>query len=176
MTFDCTGAIFISTLATQKLAEEDPDNAQARLLIATMEPIVSFMVLCSIIIHGLSIPSFSLGRRMHTVSRTWSRHAAPDWMNSTRLVHRGDDIVINRDAEKGVETFENSTPISVPGSDVATIGGEVQSGNEETQGARVVEDADADVESAVVQEWPEGDQVIVERQEGPGEDVSTHAL
>lgn len=59
------------------------------------------MVLCSITIHGLSIPGFSLGRRVHSVSRTWSRRdtsdAVPDWTNQTRRVTRPEEIVINRD-------------------------------------------------------------------------------
>jgi hypothetical protein len=61
-----------------------------------IQPIVAFMV--------LSIPGFSLGRRVHSVSRTWSRrdttgsHAvAPDWTNQARLVMRPEDVVINRD-------------------------------------------------------------------------------
>lgn len=67
------------------------------MLAETIQPIVAFMVLCSITIHGLSIPSLSLGRRVNTLSRTWSRHAPPDWTNQARLVDRGADIVINRD-------------------------------------------------------------------------------
>ena len=52
--------------------------------------------------HGLSIPGFSLGS---TVSRTWSRRdtnvAAPDWTNQATLVTQAEDIVINRDLERG---------------------------------------------------------------------------
>lgn len=67
------------------------------------------MVLCSIAVHGLSIPFFSLGRRVHSVSRTWSRHdtwgtrhsqpALPEWTTHTRRVVRAEDIIINRDSE-----------------------------------------------------------------------------
>lgn len=61
------------------------------------------MVVASILIHGLSIPFFSLGRRVHSVSRTWSRHATleptPEWATHTRAVSRPEDIVINRDAD-----------------------------------------------------------------------------
>ena len=62
------------------------------------------MVSCSVAIHVLSIPGFSLGRRVHSVSRTWSRRdwagsrtVAPNWTNQARLVTMAEDIVINRD-------------------------------------------------------------------------------
>jgi len=74
------------------------------------------MVLCSITIHGLSIPSFSLGRRVHSVSRTWSRRdttdGIPDWTNQTRRVTRPEEIVVNRDhidiMEKGEVGVDSS--------------------------------------------------------------------
>lgn len=114
------GAIFISTLAAEILHtghdnEEVPHNDQTELLRETIQPIVAFMVLCSITIHGLSIPGFSLGRRVHSVSRTWSRRdtseASPDWTNQTRRVTRPEEIVINRDhadlMEKGIAGTED---------------------------------------------------------------------
>ncbi|KAJ3569582.1 hypothetical protein NP233_g4952 [Leucocoprinus birnbaumii] len=109
------GAVFISTLAAEILHtghdnEAVPHNPQTELLRETIQPIVAFMVLCSIVIHGLSIPGFSLGRRVHSVSRTWSRRdtsdTSPDWTNQTRRVTRPEEIVINRDhidlMEKGM--------------------------------------------------------------------------
>ncbi|KAJ8703235.1 hypothetical protein PTI98_001874 [Pleurotus ostreatus] len=58
------GAIFISTLALTRLPDpQNPPQNQAELLAAVLHPIVSFVVLCSIIIHGLSIPFFSLSRK-----------------------------------------------------------------------------------------------------------------
>jgi len=102
------GAVFISTLAAEILHtghdnEAVPYNEQTELLRQTIQPIVGFMVLCSITIHGLSIPGFSLGRRVHSVSRTWSRRetetseAVPDWTNQTLRVTHPEQIVINRD-------------------------------------------------------------------------------
>ncbi|KDR83246.1 hypothetical protein GALMADRAFT_134731 [Galerina marginata CBS 339.88] len=115
------GAVFISTLATEILADahksansasadagHKPPSAQTELLEKTIQPIVAFMVLCSITIHGLSIPGFSLGRRVHSVSRTWSRRdtvgssggrQAPDWTNQARMVSRAEDVVVNRDRD-----------------------------------------------------------------------------
>jgi len=114
------GAIFISTLAEEFLHEHlasHPSTTtgstyqqhQNEMVRDMVQPIVAFMVLCSITIHGLSIPGFSLGRRVHSYSRTWSRRdttgsgrvGAPDWTNQARLVTRGEDIVINRDLERG---------------------------------------------------------------------------
>ena len=119
------GAIFISTLANEYLSDylaRNPSTTsssdhhqrhQIEVVRVMVQPLVAFMVLCSIIIHGLSIPGFSLGRRVHSVSRTWSRRdttigsgggrvgVAPDWTNQARLVSRPEDIVINRDLERG---------------------------------------------------------------------------
>ncbi|KAJ7430492.1 Sodium/hydrogen exchanger family-domain-containing protein, partial [Mycena galericulata] len=112
------GAVFISTLATQVL-QESPlavvgagGNPQVVLLAKTIQPICAFMVLCSVAIHGLSIPSFSLGRRVHSVSRTWSRHTTatatavtrPDWMDHVR--HAGGGVVVNRDRDEEEEEEE----------------------------------------------------------------------
>ena len=111
------GAIFISTFANQFLEDYiirhpststgDDQRNQIVLVRDMIQPIIAFMVLCSITTHGLSIPGFSLGKRVHSVSRTWSRRdtngsgRAPDWTNQATLVSRREDIVINRDLEKG---------------------------------------------------------------------------
>ncbi|SJK97394.1 uncharacterized protein ARMOST_00646 [Armillaria ostoyae] len=74
------GAVFISTLALTRLPEPRyPPETQQELLATMLQPIVSFVVLGSIIIHGLSIPFFSMGRN---VSRTLSRSTrdVPEWM------------------------------------------------------------------------------------------------
>ncbi|KAJ6779278.1 Sodium/hydrogen exchanger family-domain-containing protein [Mycena vulgaris] len=113
------GAVFISTLATEvlqesPLAESDP---QIALLAKTIQPICAFMVLCSIAVHGLSIPSFSLGRRVHSVSRTWSRHTTathavqPDWMDQVRRA--GDGVLVNRDPRMGGAEGEEGSSAEV---------------------------------------------------------------
>ncbi|KAJ7696280.1 Sodium/hydrogen exchanger family-domain-containing protein, partial [Mycena rosella] len=106
------GAVFISTLATQVLQDSPLSqegaggDPQVALLARTIQPICAFMVLCSLAVYGLSIPSFSLGRRVHSVSRTWSRHTTvthavqPDWMDNVR--HAGGGVVVIRDAERGM--------------------------------------------------------------------------
>ncbi|KAG1802739.1 Sodium/hydrogen exchanger [Suillus plorans] len=53
-------AVFVSTLALTRLpTPENPPANQAQYLATTIQPIVSFVVLGSIIIHGLSIPFFN---------------------------------------------------------------------------------------------------------------------
>ncbi|KZS90465.1 hypothetical protein SISNIDRAFT_488345 [Sistotremastrum niveocremeum HHB9708] len=85
------GAIYISTLAVTKLPQtESPPANQAQLLASVVQPIVSFVVLVSIIVHGLSIPFFTLGKRVRTFSVTSSRMSRansnrdPEWLMSTR--------------------------------------------------------------------------------------------
>ena len=107
-------AIFMSTLGNEFLSRHisshpspsTGSNQQYQIVRDTIEPIIAFIVLCSIIIHGLSIPGFSLGKRVHSISRTWSRRdttgsGRPDWTNRTKLITRAEDIIINRDLEKG---------------------------------------------------------------------------
>ena len=110
-------AIFMSTLGNRFLRhhiESGPspptgsNYQQIEFLMDTIQHIIAFIVLCSIIIHGLSIPGFSLGRRVHSLSTTWSRkdvtgsgRGAPDWTNQATLVPKAEDIIINRDLEEG---------------------------------------------------------------------------
>ncbi|KAK0195298.1 Sodium/hydrogen exchanger family-domain-containing protein [Armillaria mellea] len=86
------GAIFISTLALTRLPEPQyPPETQPELLATMLQPIVSG----SIIIHGLSIPFFSMGRNVsRTLSRSTSRDV-PEWM--FWINQRG---TINKDEER----------------------------------------------------------------------------
>ncbi|TEB36782.1 Sodium/hydrogen exchanger [Coprinellus micaceus] len=55
------GAVFISTLALHKLPETRvPFQSQQDHLAAALEPVVAFIVLSSVMVHGLSIPLFTL--------------------------------------------------------------------------------------------------------------------
>ena len=191
------GAVFISTLAAEHLPfPDDPSTNQAEMLAATIQPIVAFMVLCSITIHGLSIPFFSLGRRVHSVSRTWSRHQSmdpmgPEWATHTRRVSRPEDIVINRDSvlERGEvrhipadekqgngsvapesEFEKKSETASSPSSSMPLKEGTgAHTGDPEAQiEGRPDEPPDG---LAREEEWREGPDIIIERQPGPGEEV-----
>lgn len=87
------GAIFVAILARAELETEHTiplamippvgtENYQAILLVW---PIVTFMVISSILVHGSSIAVFTLGKRINTLSITMSYTAAPEdgpaWMS-----------------------------------------------------------------------------------------------
>ncbi|KAI0256138.1 Cation/H+ exchanger [Lactifluus subvellereus] len=77
------GAIFIVTLAQSRLeAPRSPPQSQQDLLATALQPIVAFVVLGSILTHGLSIPFFSIGRHTLTISR--SLVDQPDWLLGVR--------------------------------------------------------------------------------------------
>ncbi|KAJ7268613.1 Sodium/hydrogen exchanger family-domain-containing protein [Mycena rebaudengoi] len=83
------GAVFVSTLALHRLpTPHDPPQNQQEILAASIQPIVAFVVLGSIVIHGLSIPFFSLGGTMHSRTRslisTLTRTEPNDWLIGVR--------------------------------------------------------------------------------------------
>lgn len=175
----------------------DPPESQVEYLAASIQPIVGFMVLCSIAVHGLSIPFFSLSRRVHSVSRTWSRHdtfgrhSMPEWANQTRHVVPGQAIVINRDHEIDLERADGASDEKVDPEmdrsrrDSLTAQGESSSeggkekspaesttshprhGDEAVDSREEVPPDGTDTEA----EWREGNHRIIERRNGPGEEV-----
>ena len=187
---DTIGAIFMSTLAAETLPRpQSPPANQAELLAATIQPVIAFMVLCSILIHGLSIPFFSLGRRVTTVTRTWSRQPSlPDWALHTRRVERAEDVVINRDPANVMERGQ----VSDNEKDVTKRDPSETTGfDEDEKGARALQredTAEADVLTVAVTEseeakpdnppdgtesyeWKEGPHRIIDWRTGPGEEV-----
>ena len=201
------GAIFISTLASQflidYLADNPPTTAdqhhQLKMVSQMIQPIVAFMVICSITIHGLSIPGFSLGRRVHSVSRTWSRRdttgsraGAPDWTNLARLVTRAEDIVINRDLERdgGKEGVPLEKTMTMMSTRTLNNGEDGQKDDDSFKSDAITEEISPstapqrdqddfrnqfppDGKHNQTREWIEGDQRVVERNMGgPGGDVS----
>jgi len=143
------GAIFIGTLAVSSLPAAgtvvDPHHAeQVERIRVVLIPIVSFLVLSSVITRrvslvlltltssdGMSIPFFSLGRRVHSITYTWSRNPSmdtrrddePAWTTHARRIQPGQKIVINRDedpeegdlgmrmGEKAVNSEQPSSPV-----------------------------------------------------------------
>ncbi|KAG6915140.1 hypothetical protein DXG01_013079 [Tephrocybe rancida] len=186
------GAVFISTLANETIHKDKHlHGEQIERLADAIQPIVAFMVLCSIVLHGLSIPSFSLGRRVHSVSRTWSRHATPDWTNQARVIERGADIVINRDSDmergelggaegKVQQDSQSRLSISDTRTPSVTVGGNGDDGesihsekmNAPTEGQP---DATPD-EGPTKTEWLEGHRRVVERLQSPGDDVEVEVV
>ncbi|CAD6439918.1 4bbe78bc-c5d4-4d69-adf4-9b10c8f61686 [Sclerotinia trifoliorum] len=87
------GAIFVAILARAELETEGttpladyPDrNAPNWQLVTVIWPIVTFLVISSIIVHGSSIAVFTLGKHINTLTLTMSYTQAgddgPTWMN-----------------------------------------------------------------------------------------------
>ncbi|KAF8466060.1 Sodium/hydrogen exchanger family-domain-containing protein [Russula ochroleuca] len=97
------GAVFISTLAQSRLeVPQNPPSSQQDLLAIALQPIVSFVVLGSILTHGLSIPFFSAGRRTLTLTRSLITDK-PDWLQWVRRVPPQED------AERAAVASANAT-------------------------------------------------------------------
>lgn len=87
------GAIFVAILARAELEHESPvplselppKDSEYYTLVSLVWPIVSFLVVASILVHGSSIAVFTLGKRINTLSLTMSYTTAPEdgpsWMN-----------------------------------------------------------------------------------------------
>ncbi|TDZ28981.1 putative Na(+)/H(+) antiporter [Colletotrichum spinosum] len=87
------GAIFVAILARAELqwetpvplSDTPPDEIEHRTLVAVIWPIVTFLVIASIIVHGSSVAVFTLGKRINTLTITMSYTTAPEdgptWMN-----------------------------------------------------------------------------------------------
>lgn len=87
------GAIFVAIMARAELESEKPvplselpsPDAEHYTLLILVWPIVTFLVVASIIVHGSSVAVFTLGKRINTLAITMSYTAAtedgPSWMN-----------------------------------------------------------------------------------------------
>ncbi|KAK4241902.1 alkali metal cation/H+ antiporter Nha1 C terminus-domain-containing protein [Achaetomium macrosporum] len=87
------GAIFVAMLArgemehdqTVPLSKLPPAGSEHYTLIASVWPIVAFIVVASIIVHGSSVAVFTLGKHINTLTITMSYTQAnedgPSWMN-----------------------------------------------------------------------------------------------
>ncbi|KAK4140511.1 alkali metal cation/H+ antiporter Nha1 C terminus-domain-containing protein [Dichotomopilus funicola] len=87
------GAIFVAMLARAELEHESPvpmedepkPGVEHYKLITLVWPIVAFIVVASIIVHGSSIAVFTLGKHINTLTITMSYTQAnedgPSWMN-----------------------------------------------------------------------------------------------
>ena len=176
-----SGALFIATLAAERLPSPTyPPVTSLDTVALSIQPITYFLVLTSILCQcvagcssrltlrsGLSIPFFTLGKRVHSISRTWTSGSGngpePSWLSRVRRVGDPRDVEVNRDdnGEKRTNTQDSDE----------TIGGDLEKGlsgrdfaDEEKNAAedRLLEEdrqriADAKADGAQV--WDEGNTV-----------------
>lgn len=220
------GAVFISTLAKHSIPEgaAEKDTEQVDLLRECIVPIVMFLVLTSIICResrsvqetdgqrfstlscdilltadGLSIPFFSLGRRVHslTLTYTFSRNPSmdtrnePAWTTHARRVVSGQDIVVNRDddAEEGdlgvrQDSRRNDSPREKAsdesgGSSSSRTAGrseayemDERSGSRQEEEKHEDDDNDDGGRTPPLAEYREGHHLIIERKVGSSDEVS----
>ncbi|PLW39975.1 hypothetical protein PCASD_06824 [Puccinia coronata f. sp. avenae] len=118
------GALFISTLATAKLpTPQEPPETSLDILALTTQSLIYLLIFFSVLIHGLSIPFFTLGKnvhsRVHTMTRTWTQASGnePSWLSRVKRVERPADD--NPDVPKLEEKEVHDSP-QVPPSGPAT--------------------------------------------------------
>ncbi|KAF7304120.1 Na+ H+ exchanger 1 [Mycena indigotica] len=176
------GAVFIATLASEVLekSHQAEHDHEVEFLLKTIQPICAFMVLWSIAVHGLSIPGFSLGRRVHSVSRTWSRHttatatvngqgAGPDWMTHVRRVESG--VVVNRDPAARLDEEKRDLEAALDKRELEEITAKNSSAESKSRSGETPPDGET-----VLAEWQEGHHRVIERRAGPGEEVKVEVL
>lgn len=115
------GGLFVAILARAELetggatplAELPPAGFEHENIIELIWPITTFLVICSIIVHGSSIAVFTLGKRINTLTLTMSYTQAsedgPNWMDrlpriqsrSRSSMARGDDTESSFDEKTG---------------------------------------------------------------------------
>lgn len=192
------GAVFIATLARHHIPHPEPDGdtSQVDLLQETIIPIVSMLVLASILTHGLSIPFFLSGRRVHSITYTWSRNPSmdtrsgnePAWTTHTRRVQPGQQVEINRDDEEGDIGMVQRNPLSMHRTKSILIddgSGSNGSGSSKTRGAEnLAEKEEEDEEREEVNRgmttpplagFREGHDLIIERRD-PDREVDVQVI
>ena len=123
------GAIFIALLARAELehgdpvpmAELPPPGSPNYTLIRLIWPIVTFIVITSIVVHGSSIAVFALGKRINTLKLTMSYTAGDDngkWMNRLPRISTQTKSQMKTDDEddEGLPQFPPGTlpPVGMP--------------------------------------------------------------
>ncbi|EWC45325.1 hypothetical protein DRE_00724 [Drechslerella stenobrocha 248] len=111
------GAIFVAILARSELATGNaatplaelpaPDSHfENLLLIEVIWPVVTFMVISSIIVHGSSIAVFTLGKRINRMTLTMSyttQGPEESWVHRLPFLNRGQSVSIRKPDESDNE-------------------------------------------------------------------------
>lgn len=109
------GAIFMCTYARLMLPENAPYPPLHTndTLVHTIQPIVFFFVLTSVIVHGFTVPFFAFGQRAHkNITRTLTTYATmattdePGWLSSVRRIPYGTNADLPQDEHEGREDNE----------------------------------------------------------------------
>ncbi|KAK6499727.1 hypothetical protein TWF481_010084 [Arthrobotrys musiformis] len=118
------GAIFVAILARSELATgnaatplavlPEPDSDfENLLLIEVIWPIVTFMVISSIIVHGSSIAVFTLGKRINRMTLTMSyttQGPEESWVSRLPFLNRGQSMSIRKPDESDNEKLPEGIP------------------------------------------------------------------
>lgn len=123
------GAIFVAILARAELETESttplavlPERGFEHMnIIELIWPITTFLVICSIIVHGSSIAVFTLGKHINTLTLTLSYTQAneegPSWMERLpRIQSRSKSMSMRRQGDESSmdEKDEELGPIGIP--------------------------------------------------------------
>jgi NhaP-type Na+/H+ or K+/H+ antiporter len=117
------GALFVAILARAELETEtttplpldDVEKVKENLaIINLLWPITTFLVICSIIVHGSSVAVFTLGRHINTLSLSFSFTTAvedgPNWMDRLpRITSRSKSSVSLQRGDNDAETLDEKT-------------------------------------------------------------------
>ncbi|KAI1413634.1 alkali metal cation/H+ antiporter Nha1 C terminus-domain-containing protein [Hypoxylon sp. FL1857] len=121
------GAIFVALLARAELESEHsipepdlpPPNVEYYNVIVLVWPIVTFMVVASILVHGSSVAVFTLGKRINTLSLTMSFTTAPEegpaWMSRLPRISSQSRSQARTMSDTDFEEMKMSMPDFPPG-------------------------------------------------------------
>lgn len=124
------GAIFVAIMAraqletdtTTPLAVLPPPGFDHLNIIELIWPITTFLVICSILVHGSSVAVFTLGKHINTLTLTLSYTQAvedgPSWMDRLPRIQSRSKSSMSRQSsfeEKIQESGLSGLPISIPG-------------------------------------------------------------
>ncbi|KAK9328928.1 Sodium/hydrogen exchanger family-domain-containing protein [Lipomyces starkeyi] len=110
------GAIFITILARAELEHGEPtplaqlpsEGSENYTVVAVMWPVVTFLVIASIIVHGSSIAVFTLGKRLNTMAITMSYTTGngngPSWLQRLPRMESGQSLSFRK-----IETIGDNT-------------------------------------------------------------------
>ncbi|KAK9478800.1 Sodium/hydrogen exchanger family-domain-containing protein [Lipomyces japonicus] len=110
------GAIFTSILARAELEHDEPTplaelpspGSPNYMVVAVIWPVVTFLIIASIIVHGSSIAVFTLGKRLNTMAITMSYTTGngngPSWLQRLPRMETGQSLSFRKVETQGEST------------------------------------------------------------------------